>query len=96
MILRRYNTLPQLTQEIKYLDPVTYEERVGIVQYIEHIEPQVAFVYVASPDKEENLHQDFNVFYRDIIVFDNYNNELEGGVYRDSILGMYGKFVGEQ
>ena len=95
MYHRNISDLPQLTQEIMYLDQVTLEQKVGIVMYIEQLNPELAFVYVASPYKEENIHEDFGVLYKDIIVFDTLPNEDPSGVYRDPVLGMYGKYTGE-
>lgn len=93
MYHRNISTLPQLTQEVMYIDEITLEERVGIVMYIEQVNPELAFVYLASPYKKENIHEDFGVQYKDIMVFDNVPNEDESGVYRDPVLGMYGKYV---
>lgn len=95
MLHRNINTLPQVTKEVIYLDEITLEEKVGIVMYIEQVNPELAFVYLASPHKEENIHEDFGVQYKDIMVFDNIPNEDESGVYRDAVLGTYGKIVGE-
>lgn len=94
MYHRHINELPEITQEIMYLDEMTLEQKVGIVMYVEQVNPELAFVYLASPYKEENIHEDFGVRYKDIMVFDNIKNEDESGVYRDSVLGMYGKYVG--
>lgn len=94
MYHRHIKDLPNITQEIMYLDEITLDQKVGIVMYIEQINPELAFVYLASPHKEENIHEDFGVFYKDIMVFDNIDNEDESGVYRDPVLGMYGKYVG--
>ena len=94
MYHRHINELPEITQEIMYLDEMTLEQKVGIVMYVEQVNPELAFVYLASPYKEENIHEDFGVRYKDIMVFDNIKNEDESGAYRDSVLGMYGKYVG--
>jgi hypothetical protein len=96
MYHRNIADLPQLTQEIMYLDQLTLEQKVGIVMYVEQVNPELAFVYVASPYKEENIHEDFGVLYKDIFVFDTLPNEDQSGVYRDPVLGMYGKYTGEK
>lgn len=95
MIHRNIEQLPILTNEIYYLDPITMDQKHGVVVFIEKLEENVAFVYVASDDIEENVHEDFGVRYRDIIVFDDYENENEDGSFKDPVLGMYGKKVGE-
>lgn len=95
MYHRNIAELPQLTQEIMYLDEMTLEQKVGIVMYVEQVNPELAFVYIASPYKEENIHEDFGVQYKDIMVFDSIPNEDESGVYRDTVLGRYGKVVGK-
>lgn len=94
MYHRNINELPQVTKEVMYLDELTLEPRVGIVVFIEQVNDELAFVYLASPYKEDNIHEDFGVMYKDIMVFDNIPNEDESGAYMDPIMGMYGKKVG--
>ena len=77
----------QVNKEVIYIDEHTMEERRGIVLYIEHITPDCTFVYVASPYKEENDKQEGSIFYRDIFVFDNIPNELQG-ICRDPIVAI--------
>lgn len=95
MIHRDINQLPYLTETVQYIDEITLEVRNARVVCVENIEPTLAFVYLASFNEEENIHQDFGVRYRDIMVFDNLPNENPDGSYKDSVLGMYGKTIGE-
>lgn len=94
MYHRNINELSQLTKEVMYLDELTLETRVGIVVFVEHVNDTLCFVYLASPYKEENVHEDFGVMYKDIMVFDDISNEDESGAYKDPIMGMYGKKIG--
>jgi len=96
MIHRPYSQLQEVGKEVVYLDPLTMEQRTGIVMLIENIGPRVAFVYLASPYKEENVHKEGEMSFRDIMVFDDVPNEDPSGVYRDPILGQYGKLVGQE
>lgn len=93
MIHRDIATLNQLDKEIVYIDEITGDTLTGIVMKIEHIAPNIAFVYVASPYDAENKHKEGNLTYRDIIVFDAFGNE-SNGIIKDTVLGNYGKAVG--
>lgn len=95
MIHRPYGQLEKVGKEVAYLDPLTLEPRTGIVVFVEHLSPRTAFVYLASPYKDENVHQENGASFRDIMVFDDILNEDESGVYRDPIIGQYGKYTGE-
>lgn len=95
MIHRPYDQLQYVGNEVVYLDPLTIDKRTGIVMAVEHLSERVAFVYLASPYKNENIHQENGVAFRDIMVFDDVPNEDESGVYRDHIIGQYGKYTGE-
>ena len=70
--------LPELGKEIIYTDQETREARDGIVMYIEQLDQNTVFAYIASPYKDENIHEDFGVKYRDIVVFDNIPNNING------------------
>lgn len=96
MIHRPITQLPEVGAEISYLDEITYEQKIGQVVYIEPLSKDAAFVYIASPDMEENIHEDFGVRYMVIMVFDSLPNETADGIYRDTVLGNYGKIVGEE
>lgn len=95
MIHRPYDQLEHVGKEVVYLDPLTLDKRTGIVVSIEQLGPRMAFVYLASPYKDENVHQENGMAFRDIMVFDDVPNEDESGVYRDPIIGQYGKYTGE-
>ena len=96
MIHRPLSQLPEIGAEIVYLDELTYEQKVGRVVYIEPLDTDTVFVYIASPDDTENIHEDFGVRYMVIVVFDSLPNETADGIYRDTVLGNYGKIVGEE
>lgn len=96
MIHRPLSQLPEIGEEIVYLDELTYEQKVGRVVYIEPLDPNNSFVYIASPDEVDNIHEDYGVKYMSIIVFSNFPNETAEGIYRDTVLGNYGKLVGEE
>ena len=93
MIHRDIQTLNSLGNEVVYIDELTGETINGIVMKKEFIEPNICFVYVASPYKEQNKKQEGNMFYKDIIVFDPFPNEVNG-ILKDTVLGNYGKAVG--
>ena len=95
MLHRPYDQLANVGNEVVYLDQLTLEKRTGIVMWIEELAPRTAFVYLASPYKDENVHQENGIAFRDIMVFDDIPNEDESGVYRDHVIGQYGKFTGE-
>ena len=95
MIHRPYDQLQSVGKEVVYLDPFTMDQRTGIVMNVEHLAPRTAFVYLASPYKDENTHEENGIKFRDIMVFDDVPNEDDSGVYRDPILGQYGKYTGE-
>lgn len=88
MLHRDIATLDYNMKEIMYIDELTGETINGIVMKIEQVDKNTAFVYVASPYKDENTKQEDNFFFKDIIVFDNRPNE-ENGWYKDTILANY-------
>lgn len=92
MLVRDINTLPLLDKEIIYIDEKTGNKVSGIVMYKEIVNEHLAFVYVASPYKDENIHEDYGFKYKDIIIFDDKSNESNGW-YRDSVLANYGKYI---
>ena len=93
MYVRDINTLPDLGNEIVYIDEITREERSGIVMYVERVSDKLAFVYVASPDKKENDKWEGSINYRDIITFDDKPININGW-NRDTVMGEYGKYIG--
>lgn len=78
MYRRNIAELNNLGKEIIYIDQLTQEKRSGIVMYVEEVDPNTYFAYIASPYKDENIHEDFGFKYRDIVVFDNIPNTIEG------------------
>lgn len=99
MYLRDYSELSSLGKEIVYIDEMSGEKVSGLIGYVEDIpEQKVAFVYVVSHYKEDNVHEftegPVKFFYKDIMVFDDKPNKLVGGWCRDPIQGQYGKFTG--
>lgn len=96
MIHRDINQLQYLTDIVQYIDEITLEVKTAKVVFIEELAPKLVFVYLASLDESENIHEDFGgIKYSSIMVFDNLPNENPDGSYKDSVLGMYGKIVGE-
>lgn len=101
MYRRDYNELPQITigSEIIYIDELSGEKNSGIVGFIEDMgeDLQVAFVYIISPYKNENVNIcEYNgINYKEIIVFDNVPNSMHGW-HRDSIYGTFGKYAGKE
>jgi hypothetical protein len=95
MIHRPYDQLTEIGNEVVYLDPLTMDKCTGIVMMVEQLAPRTAFVYLASPYKDENIHQENGIAFRDIMVFDDVPNEDDCGVYRDHIIGQYGRFTGD-
>lgn len=93
MYVRPYESLRYLGDEIVYLDEITGEKRSGIVVGRETIAEQSVMVYVASPYEDENIHSEGAIKYRDIIMFDNYSNDIKGWG-RDPITKEYGKYLG--
>ena len=92
MLVRDIKTLPMLGNEIIYIDEKTGNKVSGIVMYKEIVNEHLAFVYVASPYKDENTHKDYGFDYKDIIVFDDRGND-NNGWYRDTVLANYGKYI---
>lgn len=88
MLHRDIRTLQEVGREIIYIDELTGETINGIVAYIEQVDPYTAFVYIASPYKDENNKREGNILYKDIMVFDNRPNTIEGW-HQDVILGNY-------
>lgn len=100
MYKRDLSTLPELGAEIIYLDELTGQQISGIVLYVEYLDEHTTFAYIASPYKDENnkeeiLDNGMKLQYRDIIVFDDKPNTMHGW-HRDTILGNYGKYVGNK
>lgn len=86
----------QIGSRIYYNDPITIDKIYGTVVNIDFIGPQKAFIYVASPYQDENIHVEYGLAYKDIIVFDDIPNELPCGTYRDPVKGQYGKITGDE
>ena len=88
-------------KEVLYIDEQTGLQVSGIVVGYDDSEPNVVFIYIASIYDDENNKIDENgVRYKDVFVFDNKPNlmkqypEDECGIYRDAILGQFGKTSG--
>ena len=88
MLHRDIATLDQLGSEIMYIDELTGETVAGIVMRVERMDEHTAFVYVASPYKDENVKVEGNLQYKSIIVFDDRPNTINGW-HQDTILGNY-------
>ena len=88
MLHRHISLLKDLKPEVSYIDEMTGEAITGIVVNVEHLSPECAFVYIASPYKDENDKVEGNIHYKDIMVFDNRSNTVEGW-HLDTILGNY-------
>ena len=50
-------------------------------------------VLIASPYNDENIHEENGIRYKDIMMFDDIPNDINGWG-RDPIIKEYGKFVG--
>lgn len=88
MLHRHISLLKDLKPEVSYIDEMTGEAIMGIVVNVEHLSPECAFVYIASPYKDENDKVEGNIHYKDIMVFDNRSNTVEGW-HLDTVLGNY-------
>lgn len=88
MLHRHISLLKDLKPEVSYIDEMTGEAIAGIVVNVEHLSPECAFVYIASPYKDENNKVEGNIHYKDIMVFDNRANTVEGW-HLDTVLGNY-------
>ena len=88
MLHRHISLLKDLKPEVSYIDEMTGEAITGIVVNVEHLSPECAFVYIASPYKDENDKIEGNIYYKDIMVFDNRSNTVEGW-HLDTVLGNY-------
>ena len=94
MYVRPYEALEQLGNEIVYLDEMSGEKRTGLVVGKERIGEKAVMVFIASPYDNENDKQEGMIRYRDIFMFDDLPNDINGWG-RDSILKNFGKFIGE-
>lgn len=94
MYVRPYEALEQLGNEIVYLDEMSGEKRTGLVVGKERIGEKAVMVFIASPYDNENDKQEGMIRYRDIFMFDDIPNDINGWG-RDSILKNFGKFIGE-
>lgn len=97
MYHRPISELPELyiNQQIMYLDDKDLSQRTGVVMNIEQINESLAFVYIASLKKDENDKQEGSLFYRDIFVYDDRDNELEGGEIKDIVRYYSQKYLGK-
>lgn len=93
MYKRPLSALSELQDEIIYLDEITGDERTGIVVMKEQIADNAVMVLIASPYDDENIHEENGIKYKDIMVFDDISNDINGWG-RDPIVKEYGKFVG--
>ena len=94
MYVRPYEALEQLGNEIVYLDEMSGEKRTGLVVGKKRIGEKAVMVFIASPYDNENDKQEGMIRYRDIFMFDDLPNDINGWG-RDSILKNFGKFIGE-
>ena len=93
MYVRPYEALEQLGNEIVYIDEMSGEKRTGIVVGKERIGEKSVMVFVASPYDDENDKQEGIIKYRDIIMFDDIPNDINGWG-RDPVIKEYGKYIG--
>ena len=86
MYHRDIKEITQLGQEIIYIDESTAQKISGVVGRIEYADKNTAFVYVVSPYKDENIHTEQDGFaYKDIIVFDNQPETVNGWHKNDTL-----------
>ena len=79
-------SITQLGQEIIYIDESTAQKLSGVVGRIEYLDSKTAFVYVVSPYNDENNKVEPDGFrYRDIIVFDDQPETVEGWHKNDTL-----------
>lgn len=78
-------TITQLGQEIIYVDENTAQKVSGVVGRIEYLDSNTAMVYVVSPYQDENIHVEDGFAYRDIIIFDNQPETVEGWHKNDTL-----------
>lgn len=79
MIHRDVRTLPELGNQIQYIDALSGDVVTAIVGRIERVSESRYFVFAVSPYKDENTKQEADgLVYRDIIVFDDQPEEVEG------------------
>ena len=93
MYVRPYEALEKLGNEIMYIDELSGETRTGLVVGKERIGDRAVMVLVASPYDDENNKVEGMIRYRDIIMFDDMPNDVNGWG-RDAVLKEYGKYIG--
>jgi hypothetical protein len=93
MYVRPYEALEQLGNEIVYIDEMSGETRTGLVVGKERIGEKAVMVFIASPYDNENDKQEGMIRYRDIFMFDDLPNDINGWG-RDPVLKEYGKYIG--
>jgi hypothetical protein len=97
MIHRPYEDILTLHigDEMALLDELNVEMKYYIIVYMEELGPRTAFAYLQSYDDKENTNTDIGMPYAKIAVFDDLPNEVNG-IYRDPIIGQYGKYTGDK
>lgn len=93
MYVRPLSALNELKDEIIYIDQISGEQRSGIVVLKEQISDSAVMVLIASPYSDENIHDENGIKYKDIMIFDNISNDINGWG-RDPVVKEYGKYVG--
>ena len=78
MLHRDIKTITSLGTEIIYLDESTGEQVSGVVGRVEYVDNNTAFVYIVSPYKDENVHMEDGFAYKEIMVFDNQPETVNG------------------
>lgn len=89
MLHKHISQLKDVGSEIMYNDPITGEVVSGLIGRIDREGGNVAFVYIISPyddenDKIEPIDEKSVFKYKDIMVFDEFGEEMEGWM-RDPI-----------
>lgn len=91
MIHRDVRTLPKLGNQIQYIDALSGDIVTAIVGRVQQVAENSYFVFAVSPYKDENDKQESDGFvYRDIVVFDDQPEEIEGW-RKDFIRAQYEK-----
>lgn len=78
MYHKNIESIVDLGSEVIYVDESTGEKISGVVGRVEYLDSKTAFVYVVSPYDDENNHEEDGFRYRDIIVFDDKPESING------------------
>ena len=97
MIHRPFDDVLQLHigDEFCFLDELTSDMTYTTIVHLEEVAPRVAFAYLASYNDKDNDKNDIGTPYKYIAVFDDIPNEVNG-IYRDPIIGRFGKYSGQE